>query len=232
MRIGVVGLNGRMSQAIIEEVRNNKNYILAGALVRNIFPHKNIELFENIEDLAKHCDAIIDFSNPTTSVEIAKKLANHKVTLVCGTTGFNHKEFEEFKSAAKSLTIIYSANMSIGINLLQILLQICCNKLGNDFESAITDIHHKHKKDSPSGTALMLAKTIEELGLNSPQIASLRLGEVPGEHSVIFSSAGEAITLSHQAFNRRIFAQGALRACSWSRMKKPGFYSMQDVLND
>lgn len=229
MRIGVIGLNGRMSKAVIEEINNHPDCNLAGVLVRKK-SETSIPLYENIEDLTLVSDAIIDFSTPATSLSIIKKLANSKVVLVCGTTGFTPQEFEELRQA--SLALIYSANMSIGINLLQMLLKTAASKLGNDFDSAIIDIHHKHKKDSPSGTALMLAKTIEKASSKKAQISSLRIGEVPGEHTVIFSNKDESITLSHHAFNRSIFAKGAIKACLWGRNKKPGLYSMQDVLND
>lgn len=231
MEIGIVGLNGRMSQAVIEAIEQDKNFGLSGVLVRNNYTHPNFILYHDIEDFTKNCQAIIDFSNPATSIKIAESLANKNVIHVCGTTGFSEKEYALLKEAAKHVTMIYSPNMSIGINLLQILLKTSAAKLNNVFDVAVTDIHHKHKKDSPSGTALMLSQTIEDETGKKPQISALRIGEFPGEHSIIFSAAGESITLSHQAFDRSIFAKGALKACLWAKNKKPGFYSMQDVLN-
>lgn len=231
MEIGIVGLNGRMSQAVIEAIEQDKNFGLSGVLVRNNYTHPNFVLYQDVEELAKNCQAIIDFSNPTTSIKIAENLANKNVIHICGTTGFSEKEYALLKDAARYVTMVYSPNMSIGINLLQILVKTAASKLNNAFDVAISDIHHKHKKDSPSGTALMLAKTIEQETGMQPQISALRIGEFPGEHNVIFSAAGESITLSHQAFDRSIFAQGALKACLWAKGKNPGFYSMQDVLN-
>ena len=231
MKIAVIGLNGRMSKVIIEEINNHPEHKLSGVLVREKTTHPSIKLYDNIQDLAAVSDAIIDFSNPTTSLEIAKKLANSGVILVCGTTGFSKQEFEEFKSYAKNLTIIWSANMSMGVNLLQMLLKIASSKLDDDFDPAIIDIHHKHKIDAPSGTALMLANTIKQNNIKKTQVSSLRIGEIHGEHQVIFSNANESITLSHKAFNRNIFANGAIKACSWGHDKPAGFYSMQDVLN-
>lgn len=229
MRIGVVGLNGRMSKAVIEEITNHPDCTISGALVQKKSQESSIPLYEKVQDLANVSDAIIDFSTPSTSLNIIKELSNRKVTLVCGTTGFTLQEFETFRKP--TLTLVYSANMSIGINLLQRLIKTTSSKLSDDFDSAIIDIHHKHKKDSPSGTALMLAKTIEETR-NKVQISDLRIGEVPGEHSIIFTNKDESITLSHKAFNRNIFAKGAITACLWGKNKKPGLYSMQDVLND
>lgn len=232
MKIGVVGLNGRMSKVIIEEITNNSDHILSGVLVRNKVDHPTIKLFDNVLELMEGSDALIDFSNPATSIDIARKLVATNKILVCGTTGFSEAEFEEFKSYAINLTSIWSPNMSLGINLLQMLLKIAANKLPKDFDPAIIDIHHVSKLDSPSGTALALADTIKQNAHKEAQISSLRIGGVPGEHQVIFSSKDEAITLTHQAFNRSIFAKGAIKACAWGLGKKPGFYSMQDVLSE
>lgn len=232
IRIGMIGINGRMNKAIIEEINNHPECSFSGSLVYEKDQDTPINQYEDIIELANSSDAIIDFTNPRTSIEIAQKLVNSKVSLVCGTTGFDEQQFKEFKAAARLLTSVWSANMSIGINLLQILLKTASSTLTNDFDSAIIDIHHRHKKDSPSGTALMLAKTIEEKHKQKEvQISSLRIGEVPGEHQVIFSNSNESITISHQAFNRNIFAQGAIKACLWSIDKEKGLYSMQDVLN-
>lgn len=229
MRIGIVGLNGRMSKAVIEEINKQPDCIISGALVRKKSDH-HLPLYENIQELAAVSDAIIDFSTPANSLDIIKKLANTKIIVVCGTTGFTAQEFAEINKA--ELTLIYSANMSIGVNLLQSLVKTVAAKLSDDFDPAIIDIHHRHKKDSPSGTALMFAKAIEDIIPKKVQISSLRIGEIPGEHNIIFSNSDETITLSHQAFNRNIFAKGAIKACFWGVNKKPGIYSMQDVLND
>ena len=229
MRIGTIGLNGRMSQAVIEEVNNHPDCTISGVLVRKKSEH-HLPLYENIQELAAVSDAIVDFSSPANSLDIIRKLANTKIIVVCGTTGFTAQEFAELNKAA--LTLVYSANMSIGVNLLQSLVKTVADKLSDDFDPVIIDIHHRHKKDSPSGTALMLAKTIEDIISKKVQISSLRIGEIPGEHSIIFSNSDETITLSHQAFNRNIFAKGAIRACFWGQNKKLGIYSMQDVLND
>lgn len=228
MRIGVIGLNGRMSKAVLSEIVNQQNCLISGALVRKKIENSNISLYENIIDLANNSDAIIDFSNPKTSIEVAEKLSNKNVVLVCGTTGFNEQEFDKLKQASKNLAIIYSPNMSLGINLLQkILKQI--TPILTDFDSAVLDIHHKHKKDSPSGTALMLANQMKSLSQKEVQISSLRIGFVPGEHKIIFSNEDESITIAHHAFNRNVFAKGAIKAAIWGRNKLPGLYSMEDI---
>ena len=231
MRIGVVGLNGRMSKVILEELENHPNCSISGALVRKKSESYFIPVYEDILELAAESDAIIDFSNSTTSIYIAKKLAGSNIVLVCGTTGFSSSELKELEESATQVTLIYSPNMSIGINLLQNLLKIAAPIL-SEFDPAIIDIHHKHKKDSPSGTALLLAKKIEETISKKVQVSSLRIGAVPGEHQVIFSSEDESIAFTHHAFNRNVFANGAIKACLWGKGREPGkLYSMQDVLN-
>ncbi len=232
IKIGVVGLTGRMSKVIIDEINNHSGCELSGVLVRSKFIDSDIAQYEDILGLAKISDAIIDFSNPTTSLQLTKQLTNSKTPLICGTTGFTKDEFAQLENAAKNLPIIWSANMSVGVNLLQMLLKLVSSKLDSGFDPAIIDIHHRHKKDSPSGTALMLAKTIEEANSDHKvQISSLRIGEVPGDHQIIFSGDNESITLSHQAYNRNIFANGAIKACIWAQNKPNGLYSIQDVLN-
>jgi 4-hydroxy-tetrahydrodipicolinate reductase len=226
MRIGVVGQSGRMSRAVLLEIEKNPDCYISGALVRKKNEPSDIPEFQNILDLAAVSDAIIDFSNPATSIEIAEKLANNKITLVCGTTGFSEEEFAKLNKAAEKVTIIYSPNFSIGINLIQNILKQISPVL-TDFDAAIIDIHHKHKKDSPSGTTKLLASSLSQ----NPQISSLRIGEVPGEHQVIFSSDDEEIKITHQAFNRNVFAKGAIRAALWGKDKRPSkLYSMEDAI--
>lgn len=231
MKIAVIGLTGRMSGAVIEEITKHSDCQLSGIFPEEKILHDTYNIFNSIEDLANNSQAVIDFTKPAVSLEFLSKLANKNIVYVCGTTGFSEKEFQEFQEAAKYVTTIWSPNMSIGINLMQKLLKNVTKTLGSKFDSAIIDIHHKHKKDAPSGTALMFAKTIKELTHQDPQISSLRIGEVPGEHQIIFSSADESFTLTHNAFNRKIFANGAIKACFWGKDKPKGLYSMQDVID-
>jgi 4-hydroxy-tetrahydrodipicolinate reductase len=233
IKIGVVGKSGRVNKIVIEEVNKRQDCNIAGILLRpeaSLGTQEHFTFYNNVTELAKNVDAIIDFSNPATSLRIAKKLKNSNILLVCGTTGFSNEEFEEFKSYSNFYPIIWSANMSIGINLLHSLLKIATNKLQAGFDCAIIDIHHRHKKDSPSGTAISLAKTIIDNQGSAPQISSLRLGEEFGQHEIIFSGAHESISLSHKTSSRNSYAQGAIAACLWGYQKKNGFYTMQDVL--
>ncbi len=233
IKIGVVGFSGRVNSLIIEEILSSKESELSGVLVRSIpeeddFP---FALYDDVEEFINNVDAIIDFTNPSTSLMLAEKLQNTKVLLVSGTTGFSPEEFEKFKSYAKYSPIIWSANMSIGINLLLKFIEISSSMLGDEFDTGVSEVHHRHKKDSPSGTALMLANAIAEAGaVNKVQIESMRLAECKGEHMVIFSSAEESLAISHNVFTRNIYAKGAIKACKWGVNKEPGFYSMMDVL--
>jgi 4-hydroxy-tetrahydrodipicolinate reductase len=234
LRVAVVGFTGRVNKAIIEELPHHPKCILSGILVRN----KNIDnpegliLYDNIEELAENSDAIIDFTNPTTTLTIAEQINIPNKILVSGTTGFTEKEFNQLKSHSNKFPIIWSANMSIGINILHELLQLTVPKLGKSFDSAIIDIHHRHKKDSPSGTAKMLSETIRNCPNHGKlEISSLRIGEELGEHQVIFSGHSESITITHRAHSRKSYAEGAIKACLWGKNKPSGFYTMHDVLN-
>ena len=231
LKIGVVGFTGKVNRIVIEEIEKNLNCTLSGILVRDKKLHNNINnLYDDVKELAKVSDAIIDFSNPDLTMSLASELINSKILLVSGTTGFTKEQFQKLQDCAKYLPIIWSPNMSIGINMLQLLLKSVAPKLADSFDSAIIDIHRRDKKDSPSGTALMLADAIEDNSANKVQVSSLRMGDVLGEHDVIFASASEELTFTHKVLNRNIFAIGAIKACLWGRDKEPGLYSMQDVL--
>ncbi|MEK6734567.1 MAG: dihydrodipicolinate reductase C-terminal domain-containing protein [Pseudomonadota bacterium] len=233
VKIGVVGYSGRVNNIVIEEIEKNNQTSLSGIYVKSekLNEAYKFPLYDNIKELAKISDAIIDFSNPKNTLNIAKQLVGSDIILVSGTTGFSVNEFEEFKSYSKYLTIIWSANMSIGINLLHRLLKLTSSRLGDEFDSAIIDIHHQHKKDSPSGTALSLAQTIIDNSQKNPQISSLRLGEELGSHEVIFSGPDDSIILTHKTYSRKSYAKGAIAASLWGLDKEKGFYSMLDVLD-
>ena len=184
-------------------------------------------------------------------MEIAKKCAEQKKVLVCGTTGFSENEKQQFASHAKDTVIIWSSNMSLGVNLLMNLTEKVAGILHEDFDVEIVEMHHKNKVDAPSGTSLSLGAAVAqgrhiELQKNAVMarvgkdakrnkgeigFATLRGGDVIGDHTVIFAGDGERIELTHKASSRDIFAKGAIRAAIWGTAKQPGFYSMRDVLN-
>jgi len=253
IKLAISGCMGRMGQQLIESSRKDKNFLLT-ALTENKLINKKINGVKpnlNNEHAFKKADVIIDFTVPKCTLEILKIATKLKKKVVIGTTGFTKKEENLIKSYSKKITILKAGNMSVGINLLMYLTEIVSKSLNKKFLSKIFEIHHKHKKDHPSGTALMLGrgiangqnKTLDKLigkkFLNKKSFPygrkinfnSLRRGKVVGEHEVKFSSGKEIITLNHEAFDRALYSEGALTAAKWLVNKKPGLYSMRNVLN-
>jgi len=244
---------GRMGQQIITSVKNDKNFKLA-ALTENRKINKKINGVKvelNNEKLFKNIDLIIDFTIPKCTFQVLKIATKLKKRVVIGTTGFTKKEENLIKNFSKKIPILKAGNMSLGINLLMYLTEIASSSLGKNFLSKIFEIHHKHKKDYPSGTALMLGKGIA-VGKNKNfysllgkkylnkktfpyskkiNFNSVRKGEIIGEHEVKFSSGKEIITLNHEAFDRALYSEGALTAAKWLINKKPGLYSMRNLMN-
>ena len=253
INLAITGCMGRMGQQIIKSVRNDKNFKLI-ALTENRELNKKIygiKVNSNTEQVFKKTNLIIDFTTPKCTFQILKIASKLKKRVVIGTTGFTKKEEKLIKNISKKIPILKAGNMSLGINLLMYLTEIASSSLGNKFLSKVFEIHHKHKKDYPSGTALMLGKGIaigknknfyNLLGKkylnkktfpygNKINFNSIRKGEIIGEHEVKFSSGKEIITLNHEAFDRALYSEGALSAAKWLMKKKPGLYSMRDLMN-
>ena len=253
INLGISGCMGRMGQQLIKSSKNNKDFKLK-ALTEYITINKKIlgikpEL--NSEDAFKKTDIIIDFTIPKCTLEVLKIASKLKKKVVIGTTGFNRTQENQIRNYSKKIPILKAGNMSLGVNLLMYLTEIASKSLNDDYMSKIFEVHHKHKKDYPSGTALMLGKGIADgkgkdlynlIGkkfLNKKSFPygkkinfnSLRKGEIIGEHEVKFSSGKEIITLNHEAFDRALYSDGALTAAKWLMKKKPGLYSMRDLLN-
>ena len=244
---------GRMGQQIIKSVKKDKNFKLT-ALTENRKINKKINGVKvelNNEKLFKNVDIIIDFTIPKCTFQVLKIATKLKKRVVIGTTGFTKREENLIKNFSKKIPILKAGNMSLGINLLMYLTEIASSSLGKNFLSKIFEIHHKHKKDYPSGTALMLGKGIA-VGKNKSfysllgkkylnkktfpynkkiNFNSVRRGEIIGEHEVKFSSGKEIITLNHEAFDRALYSEGALTAAKWLINKKPGLYSMRNLMN-
>ena len=253
IKLLVTGCMGRMGQQIIKSVKKDKNFKLT-ALTENRKINKKINGVKvelNNEKLFKSVDLIIDFTIPICTFQVLKIATKLKKRVVIGTTGFTKKEENLIKNFSKKIPILKAGNMSLGINLLMYLTEIASSSLGKNFLSKIFEIHHKHKKDYPSGTALMLGKGIA-VGKNKSfysllgkkylnkktfpygkkiNFNSLRKGEIIGEHEVKFSSGKEIITLNHEAFDRALYSEGALTAAKWLINKKPGLYSMRNLMN-
>ncbi len=253
IKILVTGCMGRMGQQIITSVKKDQNFKLV-ALTESKKINKKINRIKvdlNSEASFKNADLIIDFTIPRCTFQVLKIATKLKKKVVIGTTGFSKKEENLIKNFSKKIPILKAGNMSLGINLLMYLTEIASSSLGKNFLSKIFEIHHKHKKDYPSGTALMLGKGIA-VGKNKNfysllgkkylnkktfpygkkiNFNSLRKGEIIGEHEVKFSSGKEIITLNHEAFDRALYSEGALTAAKWLINKKPGLYSMRDLMN-
>jgi 4-hydroxy-tetrahydrodipicolinate reductase len=253
INLAISGCMGRMGQQLIKSSKKNKNFKLV-TLTENRLVNKKFNGIKpelNSEKAFKNTDVIIDFTVPECTLEILKMASKLKRKVVIGTTGFNKNQEKQIKKYSKKIPILKAGNMSLGVNLLMYLTEIASKSLNEEYFSKIFEVHHKYKKDFPSGTALMLGKGIADgknkdledlmgkkfLNKNSfpygkkINFNSLRKGEIIGEHEVKFSSGKEIITLNHEAFDRALYSDGALTASKWLMKKKPGLYSMRDLLN-
>ena len=210
-----------------------------------------ISIKQNSINAFEKANVIIDFTVPKCTLQVLKVAVKLKKRVVIGTTGFSKKEENLIKNYSRKIPILKAGNMSLGVNLLMYLTEIASKSLNNDFLTKVYEVHHKHKKDHPSGTALMLGKGIANgknknfyslIGkkyLNKKTFPygkkinfnSIRKGNVIGEHEVKFSSGKEIVTLNHESFDRALYSEGALTACKWLMRKKSGLYSMRDLLN-
>ncbi|WP_440937436.1 4-hydroxy-tetrahydrodipicolinate reductase [Candidatus Pelagibacter sp.] len=253
INLTITGCMGRMGQQLIKTARKEKGFKIFSLTEHKIINKKfgGIKPQLNTKDAFKKTDVIIDFTIPKCTFEVLKIATKLKKRIVIGTTGFTKKEEKLIKSYSKKIPILKAGNMSLGINLLMYLTEIAAKSLGKKYLSKIYEVHHKHKKDYPSGTALMLGNGIA-VGKNKNfynligkkflnkknfpygnkiNFNSIRKGEIIGEHEVLFSSGKEIIKLNHEAFDRALYSEGALSAASWLMKKKPGLYSMRDLMN-
>ena len=253
INLAITGCMGRMGQQLIKSSKSNNNFKLV-ALTENRVINKKFDGIKpepNTIKAFEKTDVIIDFTIPECTIEILKIASKLKKKVVIGTTGFSSKEERIIKNYSKKIPILKAGNMSLGVNLLMYLTEIASKSLNDNYLSKIFEIHHKHKKDYPSGTALMLGKGIangKNKDLNNMigkkflnkknfpygkkiNFNSIRKSEIIGEHEVKFSSGKEIITLNHEAFDRTLYSDGALTAAKWLMKKKPGLYSMRDLMN-
>ena len=253
INLSISGCMGRMGQQLIKSSKKNKNFKLV-SLTENRLINKKIaglKPSKNSVDAFKKSNVIIDFTVPKCTLEILGIAFKLKKKVVIGTTGFSKKEENLIKKFSRKIPILKAGNMSLGVNLLMYLTEIASKSLGNNFLSKVYEVHHKHKIDYPSGTALMLGKGIADgknknfynlIGkkyLNKKTFPyakkinfnSVRKGEVIGEHEVRFSSGKEIVKLNHESFDRALYSEGALIAAAWLMSKKAGLYSMRDLLN-
>ena len=253
INLAITGSMGRMGQQIIKSAKLDKNFKLVTLTESKKIKKKinGIQIDQNTERAFKKVNVIIDFTTPKCTFQVLKIASKLKKKVVIGTTGFTKNEENLIKKFSKEIPILKAGNMSLGINLLMYLTEIASSSLGKKYLNKILEIHHKHKKDYPSGTALMLGKGIAEgkkknfyslIGKkylnkksfpygNKINFNSIRKGEIIGEHEVKFSSGKETITLNHEAFDRTLYSEGALSAAKWLMTRKAGLYSMRDLMN-
>ena len=263
MKLAIAGAAGRMGRVLIRMVHETQGAELAGGLEPKGSPHVGADM-GGLAGLGKlgimvgddplalfaKIDGIVDFTVPAASLALSEFAAQARIVHVIGTTGIDEAGEAKIKAAARHARIVKSGNMSLGVNLLAALVRKVAAALGEDFDIEVLEMHHRHKIDAPSGTALLLGQAAAEgrgLDLKARSIrsrdghtgarpsgdigfAALRGGSVVGEHTVMFAGPAERIELTHKAESRDIFARGAVKAALWAMDKKPGLYSMSDVL--
>jgi 4-hydroxy-tetrahydrodipicolinate reductase len=263
MRIAVLGAAGRMGQTLTRVLAETPGCVVAAGLETKGSPAVGRDIGE-VAGLAPlgvtvtddplpvfaHVDGVLDFTTPVSTTAFAALSAQSRIVHVIGTTGLSEADEAKLEAAARHATIVKAGNMSMGVNLLAALTAQVARALGPEFDIEILEMHHRHKRDAPSGTSLMLGSaaaeareiSLAERGVRSRDgdtgprregdigFAALRGGDVVGEHRVIFAGPGERIELAHVATDRGIFARGAVRAALWARGRAPGLYSMRDVL--
>lgn len=263
MKIAVLGASGRMGQALVRALHETPGCTVAAGLEVKGSPAVGRDLGEvagigelgiaiTVDPLPVFADVqgVLDFTSPAATVGFAGLAAQARIVHVIGTTGLSAADQAKIEAAARHATIVKAGNMSLGVNLLAGLTARVAEVLGPEFDIEILEMHHRHKRDAPSGTSLLLGEaaakargiSLAERGVRTRDgdvgprregdigFAALRGGDVVGEHRVFFSGPGERIELAHVATDRSIFARGAVRAALWARDKEPGLYSMQDVL--
>ena len=253
INLAITGCMGRMGRQLIKSANKDKSVNLV-TLTENRAINKKISGIKpelNTEKAINKANVIIDFTIPKCTFDILKIAKKLKKRVVIGTTGFTKKEEDLIKKFSKKIPILKAGNMSLGINLLMYLTEITSASLSSNYLSKVFEVHHKHKKDHPSGTALMLGKGIAvgkkkdfykitgKKYLNKKKFPygkkinfnSIRKGEIIGEHEVTFSNGKEIITLNHEAFDRALYSEGAITAAKWIMNKKPGLYSMRNLIN-
>jgi 4-hydroxy-tetrahydrodipicolinate reductase len=222
VRVLLVGAAGRMGKTVADLASHDAEIEIVA----------QCDLGDPIEPAVKNSDVAIDFSHADAIDEVCRAASHHNKPLVIGTTGHSQEQLQTIEQAARSVPIVFASNFSVGVNVLFWLTRKAAELLVPDFNPEIIEIHHKMKKDAPSGTAKTLAEILKasQKSRNEIPIQSIREGDVVGEHTVAFSGVSERLELTHRAGSREIFARGALRAVKWIMGKPAGLYSMQDVL--
>ncbi len=236
IKLAIAGFCGKMGQRIFALSVADKSFKVVVGLEKKGHPSSGkvtdgIRVTDNLEEI-KECDCVIDFTVAAATLENLPYIVKHKKCAVIGTTGLDESQQAILKEASKKIAIVFSPNMSVGVNLLFVLAKMAASTL-RGYKVLIEEAHHIHKKDAPSGTAKRIAQIINEEGLScqAEDIKAIREGEIVGDHKIILESEVDRIELFHHAKTRDIFAKGALVAAKWIIDKKPGLYSMDDVLS-
>ncbi len=262
-KIAIVGASGRMGRTLLQAVQENKQAQIGAASERSGHPliasslnfldaslPDNIRLVDNLEKVVDDFDTVIDFSIPESTVNTLKICQQHQKSLVIGTTGFDEEQKSFINEVAKTTSIVFAPNMSVGVNLCLNLLKQAAKVLSEGYDIEIIEAHHRHKIDAPSGTAIRMGEVVAEaLGRDLEECAvygrqgvtgerdpntigfeTIRAGDIVGDHTVLFAGIGERIEITHKASSRMTFAKGAVRAAVWLKDKKQGLFDMQDVL--
>lgn len=261
LRIALIGA-GRMGQAVAREILASPDLTLAGVCVREggeaaairrlsaLGVPADIAVSGRPSDILAHADIAVDFSLPGACASVAAAAVERRTPLVCGVTGLDANGRLALQAASAHIAVLYERNMSLGIAVMQGLVRQAASVLGSDFRASIAETHHRHKRDAPSGTALLLGEVLaagrgqqfdavchyDPDGTKAPAgpgdivFAVTREGENPGEHTVRFASDDETLEMTHRVTNRRVFARGALRAAAWLVGRRPGYYSLADTI--
>ncbi|MFY9397289.1 MAG: 4-hydroxy-tetrahydrodipicolinate reductase [Desulfomonilia bacterium] len=263
IRIGINGAAGRMGSLIVRGVTESRDMVIAGALEAPGHPsigkdvgtvigggRRGVKISDTLEKAFSTAEVIIDFTFPEASMKAARYAASTGRAMVIGSTGFTEEETAQMEVYARDIPIVMAPNMSIGVNIMFKVVSLLASLLGEDYDAEIVEVHHRLKKDAPSGTAMGLARAVAEArdgelkdlarferhGIIGARpkgeigIQTLRAGDIVGDHTVLFAGNNERIEITHRAHSRQNFAQGALRAARWLKGRKPGLYSMLDVL--
>jgi len=263
IKIAVSGAAGRMGGRVITAVKEDTELELCGGLERPGHPYIGMDaglsagcgalgvaITDNLNELVKGCDVLIDFSAPVVSLKNLEVCGLNGKAMVIGSTGFTPEEMSLARELARNIPVVLAPNMSVGVNAVFKILKDAAKILGDDFDVEIVEAHHRMKKDSPSGTAIRMGEVVAEaLGRDYGKVANyhrqgicgertkeeigmqtIRGGDIVGEHTVYFIGMGERIEITHRAHTRDMFSRGAARAAKWVAGRKPGLYDMQDVL--
>ena len=249
IKILLVGCNGKMGTMISTVAQNSTTLTIAAGFDSKTEGNFNYPVYDSLTNVKENVDVVLDFSRPATLDSICEFVLNRKIPVVFCTTGYSAEQLNKIQGLSAEVPVFHSANMSIGINIVNNILKTISNTLYKDFDIEIIEKHHNQKVDAPSGTALLLANTIKasieaetEFNYGREGIAkrehkeigihAIRGGNIIGDHEVIFAGKGEVIEIKHSAISREVFAVGALKACEYVYDKTPGMYSMDNVVND